>query len=48
VPIMVVMMLLARDSRVMGKFTLSRRHTVIGWLGVLVMAAAVVAMFVTM
>lgn len=48
VPIMVVMMLLAHESRVMGRFTLSRRHTVIGWIGVAIMLAAVVAMFVTM
>ncbi|HJV83628.1 divalent metal cation transporter [Noviherbaspirillum sp.] len=48
VPIMIVMMLLAHESRVMGRFTLSRRHTLIGWIGVAIMLAAVVAMFVTM
>ncbi len=48
VPIMAVMMLLARKSNVMGSFTLSLRHTVIGWGGVALMAAAVVAMVVTM
>ena len=48
VPIMVVMMLLAHDKDIMGAFTLSRRHTVIGWAGVAVMLAAVVAMLATM
>jgi Mn2+/Fe2+ NRAMP family transporter len=48
VPIMAVMMLLAHEPDIMGSFTLSRRHTVIGWLGVAIMLAAVVAMFVTM
>ncbi len=48
VPIMVVMLLLAREPNIMGKFTLTRRHTVIGWVGVAVMLAAVIAMFVTM
>jgi len=48
VPIMVVMMLLAREPRIMGAFTLSRRHTVIGWMGVAIMLIAVVAMFVTL
>ncbi|MGZ5818819.1 MAG: NRAMP family divalent metal transporter [Burkholderiaceae bacterium] len=48
VPIMVVMLLLAREPDIMGKFTLTRRHTIIGWIGVAVMLAAVIAMFVTM
>lgn len=48
VPIMVVMLLLARESKIMGKFTLSRRHTIIGWAGVAIMLAAVIAMFATM
>ena len=48
VPILVVLMLLARKSSVMGPFTLSLRHTVIGWGGVVLMAAAVVAMVLTM
>jgi Mn2+/Fe2+ NRAMP family transporter len=47
VPIMVVMMLLADDSRVMGAFTVTRRLKVLGWLATWTMAAAVVAMFVT-
>jgi len=48
VPIMAVMMLLAHNGELMGGFTLSRRHTIIGWLGVAVMLVAVVAMFATM
>ena len=48
VPIMVVMMLLAHESSIMGPFTLSRRHTVLGWIGVAIMLVAVVGMFVTM
>jgi NRAMP (natural resistance-associated macrophage protein)-like metal ion transporter len=48
VPIMVVMMMLAHNRKLMGQFTLSRRHTVIGWLGVAVMLVAVIAMFATM
>jgi NRAMP (natural resistance-associated macrophage protein)-like metal ion transporter len=48
VPIMTVMMMLAHNKKIMGAFTLSRRHTIIGWLGVAVMLAAVIAMFATM
>jgi Mn2+/Fe2+ NRAMP family transporter len=48
VPIMTVMMMLAHNRKLMGEFTLSRRHTIIGWLGVAVMLVAVVAMFATM
>lgn len=48
VPIMAVMMVLAHNKKVMGAYTLSSRHTVIGWLGVVVMLVAVAAMFVTM
>jgi NRAMP (natural resistance-associated macrophage protein)-like metal ion transporter len=48
VPIMTVMMMLAHNSKIMGKYTLSARHTVIGWFGVAVMLVAVVAMFATM
>jgi NRAMP (natural resistance-associated macrophage protein)-like metal ion transporter len=47
VPIMVVMMLLADDSKVMGAFTVTRRLKALGWLATWTMAAAVVAMFVT-
>ncbi|MFL6631441.1 MAG: NRAMP family divalent metal transporter [Massilia sp.] len=48
VPIMAVMMLLAHNRKIMGQYTLSMRHTVIGWIGVAVMLVAVVAMFATM
>ena len=48
VPIMAVMMMLAHNQKLMGEFTLTRRHTIIGWFGVALMLVAVVAMFVTM
>ena len=47
VPIMVVMMLLADDRRVMGRFTVKRRLKALGWLATGTMAAAVVAMLAT-
>ena len=45
VPVLVVMMVLAGDARVMGKFVASRRLKLAGWAAALVMAAAVCAMF---
>jgi len=48
VPIMTVMMMLAHNRKIMGKYTLSTKHTLVGWLGVAVMLVAVVAMFATM
>jgi len=48
VPIMAVMMLLAAKPAVMGRFVVSRRLRVLGWLATGVMAAAVVAMFAVM
>ncbi|MEO7576988.1 MAG: divalent metal cation transporter [Massilia sp.] len=48
VPIMTVMMMLAHNRKIMRRFTLTRRHTIIGWFGVAVMLVAVVAMFATM
>ncbi|MGZ5202309.1 MAG: NRAMP family divalent metal transporter [Telluria sp.] len=48
VPIMTVMMMLAHNAKIMGQFTLSARHTLLGWFGVAIMLVAVVAMFVTM
>jgi NRAMP (natural resistance-associated macrophage protein)-like metal ion transporter len=48
VPIMAVMMLLAVKPAVMGVFVIKRRLRVLGWAATLVMAAAVVAMFVFM
>lgn len=48
VPIMVVLMLLARRPAVMGTLVISRRLTLLGWLCTGVMALAVAAMLVTM
>jgi Mn2+/Fe2+ NRAMP family transporter len=48
VPIMAVMMMLARNRKIMGKFTLTPRLMLLGWMGVAVMAVAVAAMFLTM
>ena len=44
VPIMAVMMLLATDRRVLGKFTVRRWLKAAGWLAMATMAAAVAAM----
>ena len=44
VPIMAVMMLLAADRRVLGKFTVLRWLKLAGWLAMATMAAAVAAM----
>ena len=44
VPIMAVMMLLATDRRVLGKFTVRRWLKLAGWLAMATMAAAVAAM----
>jgi Mn2+/Fe2+ NRAMP family transporter len=48
VPIMAVMMLMAVNPRVMGRFTVSRRLQVAGWVATAAMAVAVAAMFVTL
>ena len=48
VPVMAIMMLLAQNRKIMGAYTLSTRHRVLGWGGVGIMAAAVAAMFATM
>jgi NRAMP (natural resistance-associated macrophage protein)-like metal ion transporter len=45
VPILFVMMLLAGNPKVMGKFASSPRLKLVGWLATAVMAAAVIAMF---
>jgi NRAMP (natural resistance-associated macrophage protein)-like metal ion transporter len=45
VPIMVVMMLMAARTEVMGKFVISPRLKVLGWICTAVMAFAVIAMF---
>jgi len=47
VPIMVVMMLMARRADIMGPFVISRRLVVLGWLATLTMALVVIAMFAT-
>ena len=47
VPVLIVMMLLAGNPGVMGKFVSSPRLKFVGWLATAVMAAAVCAMFAT-
>ena len=47
VPLMVVTMLMALSSRVMGRFTLPRSLAAMGWLATAVMALIVIAMFLT-
>jgi NRAMP (natural resistance-associated macrophage protein)-like metal ion transporter len=47
VPVLIVMMLLAGNPSVMGKFVSSPRLKFVGWLATAVMAAAVCAMFAT-
>jgi Mn2+/Fe2+ NRAMP family transporter len=47
VPIMVVMMLLAAKPTVMGRYVISKKLKVSGWLATAVMAAAVIGMFAT-
>ena len=48
VPIMVVMMLMAVQPKIMGRFILTPRLKALGWLATLMMALAVGAMFWTM
>jgi NRAMP (natural resistance-associated macrophage protein)-like metal ion transporter len=48
VPVMVLVMLLARRKSVMGTLVISRRLGVLGWLCTGVMALAVLAMFATL
>jgi NRAMP (natural resistance-associated macrophage protein)-like metal ion transporter len=47
VPLMAVIMIMARQPRVMGAFVVPRPLSVMGWLSTGVMAAAVAAMFAT-
>ena len=47
VPIMVVLMLIGQSKKIMGRFTISRRHLWLGWAATGVMAAAVAFMFAT-
>jgi Mn2+/Fe2+ NRAMP family transporter len=44
VPVMVVMMLIAADSRIMGKFSITGPLRFLGWIATAVMAAAVLGM----
>jgi NRAMP (natural resistance-associated macrophage protein)-like metal ion transporter len=47
VPLMVVIMIMAMQERIMGKFTLPRPLWAMGWLSTAVMAVAVAIMFAT-
>ncbi|MET3135179.1 NRAMP (natural resistance-associated macrophage protein)-like metal ion transporter [Oxalobacteraceae bacterium GrIS 1.11] len=47
VPIMAIMMLMAVRADIMGRFVITRRLRVLGWLATAMMAAAVVAMLLT-
>ena len=47
VPIMVVLMMIGQSKRLLGRFTISARHRVLGWAATVVMAAAVLFMLVT-
>jgi NRAMP (natural resistance-associated macrophage protein)-like metal ion transporter len=47
VPIMVVMMLMGTRTDIMGRFVITKRLKIIGWLATMVMALAVAAMFAT-
>ncbi|MGJ7531376.1 NRAMP family divalent metal transporter [Variovorax sp. GB1P17] len=48
VPIMVVIMLMAVRREVMGRFTISKKLALLGWLATAMMGIAVVAMLVTL
>jgi NRAMP (natural resistance-associated macrophage protein)-like metal ion transporter len=48
VPIMAVMMLMARNKAIMGRFVISRKLTILGWACTAVMFIAVIVMFFTM
>jgi Mn2+/Fe2+ NRAMP family transporter len=47
VPIMVALMWIGQSHRLMGEFTITRNHRILGWLATGVMAVAVVTMFAT-
>jgi Mn2+/Fe2+ NRAMP family transporter len=47
VPVMVVTMLMARQRRVMGRFSVPLPLAIVGWAATVVMAAVVAAMTVT-
>jgi NRAMP (natural resistance-associated macrophage protein)-like metal ion transporter len=46
VPVMAVMMRLGNNPLILGQYTLTRRHLILGWFATGVMAAAVTTMFV--
>ena len=46
-PVMIIMMLLSRDTRVMGRFGISGTLRAVGWIATLVMAAAAVVLVLT-
>jgi Mn2+/Fe2+ NRAMP family transporter len=48
VPVMAIMMVLTRNPKVMGKFTLPRYLQIVGWLATAVMFLAAVGMFATL
>jgi Mn2+/Fe2+ NRAMP family transporter len=45
-PLMFMMLLIASNSRIMGKLTISWRMKVVGWVATAAMAAAAVGLFV--
>jgi NRAMP (natural resistance-associated macrophage protein)-like metal ion transporter len=47
-PIMIITMLMASNSKVMGRFVITRKLKLLGWLGTMMMAFAVVVMFYTL
>jgi Mn2+/Fe2+ NRAMP family transporter len=47
-PLMAVMMLIVRNPRAMGRLTLGRTATVLGWGATAVMAAATAVFFATL
>jgi NRAMP (natural resistance-associated macrophage protein)-like metal ion transporter len=47
-PIMLVMMRMASNPRIMGKFVVTRRLRILGWAATTVMTIAVLAMFIQM
>jgi len=47
VPVMIIMMLMARKKEIMGAFVVKRRVLVLGWAATAVMAVMVAAMFAT-
>jgi Mn2+/Fe2+ NRAMP family transporter len=45
---MIITMLMASNSKVMGRFVITRKLKFLGWLGTMMMAFAVVVMFYTL